>query len=211
MAVVDCELEKELKQFDETKAGVKGLVDAGVTKLPRMFRHPPETLPSPNQNNGLDSNLQVPVIDLKDVDICDRRKEIINDLRKAAEEWGFFQIVNHGIPIAVMDEVLKGVRGFHELPKEAKEEWYSRDFKKKVNFFSNGSGRRARGEAGRSASSSYPKIATNMKSLSMKIAEFSKAIPCSLSGSSNVRRCQVKTGCSGTIDAREHRNLSGKK
>ncbi|CAB4291540.1 unnamed protein product [Prunus armeniaca] len=138
MAVVDCELEKELKQFDETKAGVKGLVDAGVTKLPRMFRHPPETLPSPNQNNGVDSNLQVPVIDLKDVDICERRKEIINDLRKAAEEWGFFQIVNHGIPIAVMDEVLKGVRGFHELPQEAKEEWYSRDFKKKVNFFSNG-------------------------------------------------------------------------
>ncbi|KAH0995726.1 hypothetical protein GBA52_019590 [Prunus armeniaca] len=42
-----------------------------------------------------------------------------------------------------------------------------------------------------------------MKSLSMKVAESSKAIPCSLSGSSNIRRCQVTTVCSGTIDARQ--------
>ncbi|PQQ21070.1 hypothetical protein Pyn_20981 [Prunus yedoensis var. nudiflora] len=61
----------------------------------------------------------------------------------------------------------------------------------------------AQGEAGRSASSTYPKIATNMKSPSMKVAESSKAIPCSLSGSSNIRRFQVTTVCSGTIDARE--------
>ncbi|KAL6277715.1 hypothetical protein ACE6H2_021316 [Prunus campanulata] len=58
----------------------------------------------------------------------------------------------------------------------------------------------AQGEAGRSASSTYP---TNMKSPSMKVAESSKAIPCSLSGSSNIRRLQVTTVCSGTIDARE--------
>jgi hypothetical protein len=27
----------ELKAFDESKAGVKGLADAGVTKIPRIF------------------------------------------------------------------------------------------------------------------------------------------------------------------------------
>lgn len=135
--VLDHELEKELKQFDETKAGVKGLVDSGVTKLPRMFKHPPECLPSPNQNNGI-HDLQVPVIDLKDAENNERRSEIISNLRKAAEEWGFFQIVNHPIPLDVMDDVLKGVRRFHEQPQEAKEEWYSRDFTKKVNFFCNG-------------------------------------------------------------------------
>ncbi|RYR06668.1 hypothetical protein Ahy_B05g073976 [Arachis hypogaea] len=30
---------KELKLLDETKAGVKGLVDAGLTKLPKIFVH----------------------------------------------------------------------------------------------------------------------------------------------------------------------------
>lgn len=29
----------ELRAFDETKAGVKGLVDAGFTKVPRMLIH----------------------------------------------------------------------------------------------------------------------------------------------------------------------------
>ncbi|CAL8164966.1 unnamed protein product [Prunus armeniaca] len=50
-----------------------------------------------------------------------------------------------------------------------------------------------------------------MKSLSMKVAESSKAIPCSLSGSSNIRRCQVTTVCSGTIDARQQSTHDGRK
>ena len=31
----------ELKAFDDTKAGGKGLVDAGVTTVPAIFRTPP--------------------------------------------------------------------------------------------------------------------------------------------------------------------------
>ncbi|CAI0420661.1 unnamed protein product [Linum tenue] len=34
----------ELKHFDETKAGVKGLADAGITELPRIFHTPPHLL-----------------------------------------------------------------------------------------------------------------------------------------------------------------------
>ena len=30
----------ELKAFDDSKLGVKGLVDAGLTKIPRIFIHP---------------------------------------------------------------------------------------------------------------------------------------------------------------------------
>jgi hypothetical protein len=28
---------KEVKEFEEIKAGVKGLIDSGVTKIPRFF------------------------------------------------------------------------------------------------------------------------------------------------------------------------------
>ncbi|XP_024166755.1 1-aminocyclopropane-1-carboxylate oxidase homolog 3 [Rosa chinensis] len=134
-AVDHSEAEKTVKEFDETKAGVKGIVDSGVTKIPRMFIHPLEDL----QQNNMDHDLRVPMIDLKGLDQSpERRKEVIHQISKAAEAWGFFQIVNHGVPLDVMEEVLKSVRRFHEQPHEAKVEWYSRDFTKKVNYFSNG-------------------------------------------------------------------------
>ncbi|KAM1380513.1 hypothetical protein ACFX2I_022231 [Malus domestica] len=33
----------EVKAFDETKEGVKGLVDEGITEVPRIFHQPPES------------------------------------------------------------------------------------------------------------------------------------------------------------------------
>ncbi|PRQ27943.1 putative oxoglutarate/iron-dependent dioxygenase, non-heme dioxygenase domain-containing protein [Rosa chinensis] len=142
-AVVDCDQrEKELKEFDESKAGVKGLADAGVTKLPSMFVHPPENLlnssfPQDDEQYQKFRNLQLPVIDLSGFDNFERRKVIITDINKAAESWGFFQLVNHGIPLGLMEGIQKSIRGFHELPQKEKVKWYSSDFTQKVRFFSN--------------------------------------------------------------------------
>ncbi|KAG5515606.1 hypothetical protein RHGRI_036597 [Rhododendron griersonianum] len=36
--------EEELKAFDDSKAGVKGLIDAGVAKVPKIFIRPPDEL-----------------------------------------------------------------------------------------------------------------------------------------------------------------------
>ncbi|KAL6210678.1 hypothetical protein ACLB2K_015910 [Fragaria x ananassa] len=70
-----------------------------------------------------DHDLRVPVIDLKGVDwSSERRKEIVDEITKAVETWGFFQIENHGIPMSVREEVLKGVRRFHEQSQEDKVE-----------------------------------------------------------------------------------------
>ncbi|KAL6210676.1 hypothetical protein ACLB2K_015908 [Fragaria x ananassa] len=134
-AVDHFEAEKKVQEFDETKAGAKGLVDSGVTKIPRLFVHPPDLL----QQNNNDRHLGVPMIDLKGIDQSTaRRKEVISEISKAAEAWGFFQIVNHGVPYDVIEEVLKSVRRFHEQPREVKAEWYSRDFKNKAfNYFCN--------------------------------------------------------------------------
>ncbi len=41
MEVVDhSEREKRVREFVESKAGVKGIVDSGTTKIPAMFVHP---------------------------------------------------------------------------------------------------------------------------------------------------------------------------
>ena len=38
---------RELKAFDDTKAGVKGLVDAGVAAIPAIFHHSNHLLQQP--------------------------------------------------------------------------------------------------------------------------------------------------------------------
>ncbi|XP_065623704.1 1-aminocyclopropane-1-carboxylate oxidase homolog 1 [Quercus suber] len=136
----DYDRAKEVKEFDETKAGVKGLVDSGVVKIPRFFIHPPEKLPGPLSNNIASDHISqlVPVIDLKGFG-SEQRSEIVNEIRAAAETWGTFKMVNHGVPSATMAELLEGIRQFHEQPKEVKMKWYSRDTSLLVRYISNGS------------------------------------------------------------------------
>ncbi|XP_031262488.1 1-aminocyclopropane-1-carboxylate oxidase homolog 1-like [Pistacia vera] len=126
---------KEVKEFDETKAGVKGLVDSGVIKIPRFFVHSQENLPK--SSDTCNFCLQIPLIDLQGFEGC-RRTEIVNKIREASETWGFFQVINHTVPVSVMEEMIEGVRGFHEQPKEVKMEMYSRDTKNLVRYFCNG-------------------------------------------------------------------------
>lgn len=54
--------------FDETKAGVKGLVDAGVVTIPRIFLVSPQEICSANLDEypPVDS-FQIPITDLTDV------------------------------------------------------------------------------------------------------------------------------------------------
>ena len=44
----------------------------------------------------------------------------MRSLRGASKAWGFFQIVNHGIPVGVMEEIKDGVKRFHEQDIEVK-------------------------------------------------------------------------------------------
>ncbi|KAI3469741.1 hypothetical protein Pfo_026404 [Paulownia fortunei] len=131
----DCDRVKELKAFEETKAGVKGLVDSGILNVPKIFIRPPDEL-AEELNYG-QSNLQVPVIDLSGIGADDQHKKIISEVKQASKEWGFFQVVNHGIPLDVLDGMLDGIRKFHEQDAEVKKEFHSRDMMQKVKYASN--------------------------------------------------------------------------
>ncbi|KAF7144720.1 hypothetical protein RHSIM_Rhsim04G0185300 [Rhododendron simsii] len=130
---VNYKRKEELKAFDDSKAGVKGLIDAGVTKVPELFVRPPDELAE--EFNSCKANLQVPVIDLGAIGGNDGRKKVVNEIRIASEEWGFFQVVNHGIPFNVLDEMIDGICMFHNQDSEIKKPLY--DQKKKVRFESN--------------------------------------------------------------------------
>ncbi|XP_024040110.1 1-aminocyclopropane-1-carboxylate oxidase homolog 1 [Citrus clementina] len=128
--------ESELKAFDNTKAGVKGLVDAGIDRIPRIFYLPTDCLdktPVPR-----DVQYIFPTVDLQGVDKDPiQRKEIVERVRKASETSGFFQVINHGIPVSILEEVKEGVRRFFEQDFELKKEFYTRDITKMVGYNSN--------------------------------------------------------------------------
>jgi hypothetical protein len=125
----------ELKAFDDTKLGVKGLVDAGVTEIPRIFYSPPDDMD--NSASG-DTQFSIPVIDVQGIekDVI-KRKEIVESIRGASETWGFFQLVNHGIPVSVLEEMKEGARRFYELDAQVKKEFYTRDPMRPVVYNSN--------------------------------------------------------------------------
>nr|XP_017221680.1 PREDICTED: 1-aminocyclopropane-1-carboxylate oxidase homolog [Daucus carota subsp. sativus] len=99
--------QRELQAFDDTKAGVKGLVESGVQKIPSIFVHPPDAFDK-NSNHKC-KEFSIPVVDLGCLDKDPMsHQEIVDKVRCASETFGFFQVVNHGIPVTVLEEMLHG-------------------------------------------------------------------------------------------------------
>lgn len=59
----------------------------------------------------------IPVVDLSDPD----EESVARAVVKASEEWGIFQVVNHGIPTELIKRLQEVGRTFFELPSAEKE------------------------------------------------------------------------------------------
>uniref|UniRef100_A0A0C9QXY6 TSA: Wollemia nobilis Ref_Wollemi_Transcript_492_1203 transcribed RNA sequence n=1 Tax=Wollemia nobilis TaxID=56998 RepID=A0A0C9QXY6_9CONI len=57
------------------------------------------------------------------IDMSQPEQEIRHKISAALQEWGFFQVVNHGIPVNVVENARRVARQFFELPVEEKMKW----------------------------------------------------------------------------------------
>ncbi|KAM3270564.1 hypothetical protein P3S67_028766 [Capsicum chacoense] len=72
-----------------------------------------------------DYSNSIPTVDFSQLISTDlhQRSEAINSLNKACQNWGFFMVVNHGIPENLMKGVIDGTQGFFDLKEEEKKEF----------------------------------------------------------------------------------------
>ncbi|GMI98708.1 DMR6-LIKE OXYGENASE 1 [Hibiscus trionum] len=91
--------------------------------LPESYIFPPETRPG---NLIVPTCKTIPVIDLGNA-VGQNRTRIIQQILKASQEYGFFQVINHGIPEDVMDQSMDVFKEFFEMPAEDKAMLYSQD------------------------------------------------------------------------------------
>lgn len=106
---------------------VESLASSGIKSIPKEYVRPQEELE--NIGNVFEEEKkegpQVPTIDLAEIDSASEvvRGECREKLKKAAEEWGVMNLVNHGIPEELLDRLRKAGETFFSLPIEEKEKY----------------------------------------------------------------------------------------
>ena len=77
----------------------------------------------------------IPIIDLNDNNIDDGQgpSPLVSKISQACEEYGFFQIINHGVPRELCQKVLAVVTEFFQLPPEERVLGYTCEWSPTLN------------------------------------------------------------------------------
>ncbi|KAK9029390.1 hypothetical protein V6N11_026508 [Hibiscus sabdariffa] len=98
--------------------GIKGLADTGIETVPQLYILPPEERLEPS---SISTHHSIPVIDVSNWD----DPEVTESICEAAGKWGFFQIINHGVPLEVLDAVKEAAHRFFGLPNEERNKYWA--------------------------------------------------------------------------------------
>ncbi|XP_027362714.1 protein SRG1-like [Abrus precatorius] len=102
---------------------VKELSKEPLTKVPhRFFR--PEIDPSIFSNSQFSP--QLPVIDLNQLLSEGLKGPELQKLDIACKEWGFFQLINHGVSIELVEDVKRGAKELFNLSMEEKKKLWQK-------------------------------------------------------------------------------------
>uniref|UniRef100_A0A2N9FKF1 Fe2OG dioxygenase domain-containing protein n=1 Tax=Fagus sylvatica TaxID=28930 RepID=A0A2N9FKF1_FAGSY len=116
--------------------GVKHLCENGINKVPKKYILPLSDRPNMNDgelNNVQKQNLKLPIIDFAELH-GSNRPQVLKSLANACEQYGFFQLVNHGIPSDVISSMIDVSTRFFELPFEERAKYMSSDMHSPVRY-----------------------------------------------------------------------------
>ncbi|OVA03756.1 Oxoglutarate/iron-dependent dioxygenase [Macleaya cordata] len=102
-------------EVERVQAIASSLSTTEIDSIPSEFIRSEKEQPALTTFNG--PIPEIPTIDLSDPD----QDNLVRMIANASQEWGFFQVVNHGIPIEVIKKLQSVGKEFFELPLEEKE------------------------------------------------------------------------------------------
>ncbi|PIM99994.1 Iron/ascorbate family oxidoreductase [Handroanthus impetiginosus] len=91
---------------------------------------------TPTEATASDPDDSIPTIDLSLLtsDDPDEKSKAVQELGKACQDWGFFTIVNHGIPEELMKATLEATDRFFNLPEEEKPEFEPKNVLEPIRY-----------------------------------------------------------------------------
>ncbi|KAL5569489.1 hypothetical protein UlMin_026064 [Ulmus minor] len=105
--------------------GVRKLCERGITNVPEKYILPEAERPC--LGNVLEnSSLKLPVIDFSQL-LGPNRSNALSSLAKACQEYGVFQLINHGIEGDVIGRMIDVSKRFFDLPFEERSKYMSKD------------------------------------------------------------------------------------
>ncbi|GMH04195.1 hypothetical protein Nepgr_006034 [Nepenthes gracilis] len=110
------------QEWPEPIVRVQSLADNGGSTIPDRYVKPPMERPL---SSTVATDMDIPLIDLAGLL---GREEIdgepsLGQISKACREWGFFQVINHGVKGELMDRAREVWREFFHLPMEVKQKY----------------------------------------------------------------------------------------
>ncbi|KAB2034311.1 hypothetical protein ERO13_D04G067900v2 [Gossypium hirsutum] len=114
----------KLHDWPEPVIRVQSLSESGLKSIPERYIKPATDRPSLNvEEDPSNMDVNIPIIDLTGLseDGNNLPQSTMDQISLACREWGFFQVVNHGVCPGFMDQVRETWRSFFHLPMEMKQ------------------------------------------------------------------------------------------
>ncbi|EEF42842.1 probable 2-oxoglutarate-dependent dioxygenase SLC1 [Ricinus communis] len=115
--------------------GVKRLCETGISRVPDKYILPVQERPNATraEPSEFSQNLKLPIIDFAELQ-GSNRPQVLKSIANACEQYGFFQLVNHGIPNDVISGMIDAAKRFFELPYEERLKYMSSDMNVLVRY-----------------------------------------------------------------------------
>ncbi|XP_076932893.1 hyoscyamine 6-dioxygenase-like [Bidens hawaiensis] len=96
---------------------------SSVQSVPEKYVFPPERRPG---NHKIPASKDIPIINLEKIN-GPERGQIVQQIIKASQDFGLFQVINHGVSRELMDQTMALFKQFFASPPEFKARFYSND------------------------------------------------------------------------------------